>query len=313
MHGLDLESIRKAISGHTNRQIANISFLTPEKRRYSHVLLCDVDFSGESVRYVVKRSDADVVGPHHLQTRAEIYLRDYPGFVKTAPFVLERQRIIISRYLPSRPLSSMFAVKRFSDLFSSADRVRYCVGAVGAWLKQYHTMDWRPNCDETLTPYLDKRPELLRCVPESVARRLVGIASEPISGPSVAIHGDFTAHNILFAGKTFTVIDFDAYDWKRMTPFWDVACMIVSLQRSGLFSPCSPFFWRPNRMELLVTEFLQSYGFQSTNHRELYKCLAVRHLTHYGSDPSGSPSKRQAWHMRKVTEMLARVDASSRI
>ena len=308
---LPLAEVAAVIEAKQGRRIADIQIIDTQRRCYSDIWRIAVSFNGDVIHYVVKRAGSRGRHQAELSRRADLLFAGDPSVASTELVYLEEFELTIGRAFSGAPLAAMTGWHPLKNPLRRYHRLRCWLLRTGSWLARYHAAARVPPGGIPLLEYVDNRRAALSQLPNVIRERLVGVASEPFEADFTIVHGDFTVGNILVDDEQLCVIDFGINEWTAMSAGWDVATLLISLQRSLLFATRSPVRWLPVLLRPLQKGFLTGYAGTLAS-RDLLRCLAVRHFTYVAQDPSTSLDVRTRWHFDHLMTILNELDRSER-
>jgi hypothetical protein len=177
----------------------------------------------------------------------------------------------------------------------------------GHWLHRYHAgyLVVRPVAP-ALSRYVMGRSYALEYLPATMRDRFLSAVANCPDSVATVTHSDFSPRNILTDGHSLGVVDFGIQEWVYMSPYWDVATLIMSLRTQSRFYRRSLMYWLPSLHRRLEEAFFTAYGHdQPPASREWHICACVRYFGVFsGAAVEGDP--RAHWYREKMQEHLSK-------
>jgi hypothetical protein len=180
----------------------------------------------------------------------------------------------LSTHLAGFPL--LQGLRGFPKLTSGTRRA-------GQWLRHWHAATRRTgNTSQALSRYIrsGRRSAGLCRLPNDTRQAFVEVVETFPDGEVVTTHGDFTMFNFLTDGQQISVIDPGVWEWRELTPCWDVCTFMHSLESQLRLRRWSSLLARNKTIEDIQREFLHAYGDGGIENSRAYLiCSAVRCFT----------------------------------
>ena len=208
----------------------------------------------------------------------------------------------LSTYLTGFPL--LQGLRGFPKLTSGIRRA-------GEWLRHWHAATRRTgNTSQALSRYIHsggRSADLCR-LPNDTRQAFVEAVETFPNDEVVTTHGDFTMFNILTDGQQISVIDPGVWEWRELTPCWDVCTFTHSLESQLRLRRGSSLLARKETIEDIQREFLHAYGDGSIENSRAYLiCSAVRCFTYLDAEHNPAIAACRDCRLRDRLSALRRI------
>ena len=282
-------------------------------RSYSSVWQVSVAGKRETQTFFVKAPGINPEKETRLQQRAEQLSRGLAHYTLPEVHFDRTLRLVVSKGFSGRSILSLIQHGDLLHPIRSFPEAENAVHAAGSWLKLYHQERRTGSISQPLLRSLKRRSDSLALLASEFRRRLCMLVGDGFEDEVVVTHGDYSASNLLWDGRGLAIIDFGISEWTEMSPFWDVATFLVTLDRYTLFSPRTTLFWFRPLLTKLKRSFLAGYGRDLPNsERAAQACLAVRHFSSaFTAGPIQAGDRRARWHLSQLEHILSTSEFAS--
>lgn len=280
MRDLDIAKLRDILSRKKKVRISDINIIGREDRLYSTIWYLEITINNQQELYVAKNAGDRAYLQARISCDADKIFQCKKNVFSAESMLVEEVGLVVSRRFPGSTLEHGLVWRGHQSPFVWYANLRGSLARAGEWLRQFHDATRSPAVPGIpLLEYLENRSEILDRLPLTARQKLIRSVSKPLTGDSVVTHGDFTPANILVDDDNICVIDFGIKEWIEMSPWWDLASMLVYLQRYTRVQRRSPLYWVSRLATSLERTFWHSYGNVDLLCQDHLTCLAVRHFS----------------------------------
>ena len=259
----------------------------------SNMLDVTVFDEGRSHRYLLKRAGALEARQSLLTARQSKILNSFNSCSRELGYFESiyvgydtNTNFLILKYLNLPSISQMISRPKLLQPLIGYPILYDGVAKAGHWLRNWHDSTCRHGSfSHSLREYVSDEGRLtaLESVPKDTRTKFYDMLESCPDGDIVTIHGDFTVQNVMTDGKRLTVIDPGVWEWTEMTPCWDIAAFLVSLEDQLNNSIFNQIYWKHRIFPALKNEFLSAYGGGDwiTNNNIYHVCAAIRRLAKF--------------------------------
>lgn len=307
MRDLDIVKLQDILSREKKICISDINIVGREERMYSTIWYVEITVNNLQELYVAKNAGNRASRQTKISNDADKIFCNKENVFSTDSMLVEEMDLVVSRKFPGSTLEHGLVWRGRQSPFLWHENLRNSFAHAGEWLRRFHDATRGAAVPGTpLLEYLENRSEALDRLPSTMRQELIRSISEPLTGDSVVTHSDFLPANILVDGGEICVIDFGIKEWIEMSPWWDIATMLVYLQRYVRFQRRSPLYWVPRLASPLERTFRHSYGNVDFWCQDYLKCLTIKHFCHLSDTPKSGASddRRSNWHFGELKKTL---------
>jgi serine/threonine protein kinase len=281
------------------------------RRLYSTIWVISTFHNGIRCDYIVKDAGERGEKQARLSGRADEIFRGDPLHFSATVAYEPTYNVLISRKYEGPSLQTLMAQPALPYPIGWYHRVTEFLCRAGTWLRRYHSADCHAgSISGALMCYIEQRRRKLDQLPSDTRQRLLRLIQRRLVDDIAVVHGDFSPANILSDGRTICVIDFGISEWTQMSVWWDVATLLVGLDRYFLFRKSGPLYWIRPLLTKMKATFLRAYSrstLQECDNEALLVCMAVRHFTFAaGRSTISRADARDQWHLVQLERLLSR-------